>query len=240
MISLTREWQCCLLCEGTSDTALTDVLELLITRITGEDASVEDRSDLKGTVKSKLESIRDNDIDIYDLIFIHRDADNVGYQTRLNQITQDVRNASNDATTSSSIRTPVIPTIPVTMTETWALASLYDEDPNCQNWLRRERSISSSNFEQRKNTKGELESLLRSVPSYSTLSTRQSFGRQRAAILRSLNPRPNSTLANLPSWQALELSLTNAIYTLCPWHIPSIRSSNPIPPPLYLSKEIQA
>ena len=236
MISLTREWQCCLLCEGSSDTALTDVLEFLITRITGEDASVEDRSDLKGTVKSKLESIRDNDIDVYDLIFIHRDADNVGYQTRLNQITQDVHDASNKAMTSSSIHLPVIPTIPVTMTETWALASLYDEDPNCQNWLRRKRSISSSNFEQRKNTKGELEQLLRSVPPYSALSTTQSFGRQRATILRSLSPTPCSTLASLPSWQALELSLTNAIYTLCPWHNPSKHSSNQIPPPLFLSR----
>ena len=233
---MTREWQCCLLCEGSSDTALTNVLELLITRITSEDASVEDRSDLKGTVKSKLESIRDNDIDIYDLIFIHRDADNVGYTTRFNQITKDVHDASNKAITSSSVQIPVIPTIPVTMTETWALASLYDKDPACRKWLKRIASMSLSNFEQRKNTKVELEHLLRSVSPHPTLLTQQSFGRQRASILRSLDPTPNSMLANLPSWQALERLLINAIYASRPWHTPSPHSFIPVPPPLYLKK----
>ena len=49
-----NEWYCCLLCEGSSDAALTNVLELLLTRLTSEPASVSARLDLKGSVREKL------------------------------------------------------------------------------------------------------------------------------------------------------------------------------------------
>ena len=49
-----NEWHCCLVCEGSSDAALTNVLELLLIRLTLEPASVSARLDLKGSVRAWL------------------------------------------------------------------------------------------------------------------------------------------------------------------------------------------
>lgn len=107
-----NEWYCCLLCEGSSDAALTNVLELLLTRLTSEPASVSARLDLKGSVREKLLALHRNDAELYDLIFIHRDADTAGIEARLKEI-RDAEDSVQDATI-----TPVVPVVPVTMTET--------------------------------------------------------------------------------------------------------------------------
>ena len=66
--------------------ALTNVLELLLTRLTSEPASVSARLDLKGSVREKLLALHRNDAELYDLIFVHRDADNAGIEARLKEI----------------------------------------------------------------------------------------------------------------------------------------------------------
>ena len=43
-------------------------------------ASVSARLDLKGSVREKLLALHTNDAELYDLIFVHRDADNAGIE----------------------------------------------------------------------------------------------------------------------------------------------------------------
>lgn len=222
--TMTPDWQCCLLCEGSSDTALANALESLLTRITRVDASVEKRADLKGSVIDKLRCIRKYDVDVYDMIFVHRDADNAGYNARLNEITEAVNIVSREVCSSSEKAIPVIPLIPVTMTETWALASLYDTDQYCQDWLKRSASLSTSTLERRQDTKSLLRDLLDAAPGYPSVGNPQSFSRQRYSVLCSLDPKPGSTLASLSSWKALESSLAAAICEYFPWHASFIQS----------------
>lgn len=107
-----RDWYCCLLCEGSSDGALAKVLEVLLTQLTCEPASVSARLDLKGSVEAKLGTLQKNDAELYDLIFIHRDADNAGLKTRIDEIGNAV------GAIEFTHPVPVVPVVPVTMTET--------------------------------------------------------------------------------------------------------------------------
>lgn len=148
-----NEWYCCLLCEGSSDAALTNVLELLLTRLTSETASVSARPDLKDSVQDKLLALQKNDAGLYDLVFVHRDADNAGLKARVDGIRHSAKSIQN------TVATPVVPVVPVTMTETRALARLFDER-EYRTWLQHETSVSGKRLESYKYPKELLRRLL--------------------------------------------------------------------------------
>ncbi|WP_143222784.1 hypothetical protein [Actinomyces oris] len=204
------DWYCCLLCEGSSDGALANVLEVLLTQLTCEPASVSARLDLKGSVEAKLGTLQKNDAELYDLIFIHRDADNAGLKARINEIGNAV------GAIEFTHPVPVVPVVPVTMTETWALASLLD-DQECGTWLRREASLSESTLENRKDTKRLLHHLLsRHIPNGELLDI-GTFSVQRAKILAELNTANGSTLSRLNAWKTMLSEIQNAIHRARPW-----------------------
>lgn len=204
------DWQCCLLREGSSDAALTNVLEVLLTQLTCEPASVSDRPDLRGSVEKKLRTLQEKDAGLYDLIFVHRDADQAGLEAR----TQEIRRAASKD--SSSDLAPVIPVVPVTMTETWALASLLD-DQECGTWLRREASVSQSTLEGLRDPKTLLHRLLSRGNPNGRLLDQESFGVQRHRILAELNTGSGSALSQLTAWKALISEIQDAIHCARPW-----------------------
>ena len=115
-------WQCALVCEGRSDEPLTEALQsLMLACRPGDDIAVEVYRPEKAkdrSVAAKLAAIAADDV--YDLIFVHRDADNVGWEARA----EEIRSAGEKR---------AVPVIPVRMTETWALAHLGAEE-ECRKW----------------------------------------------------------------------------------------------------------
>lgn len=195
-----NEWHCCLVCEGSSDAALTNVLELLLIRLTSEPASVSE----------KLFALQTNDVGLYDLVFVHRDADNAGLQARLEEIRRAVDSVQNTAIT------PVVPVVPVTMTETWALASLFG-DPDCRAWLRCEASVSEKTLETHQDPKDLLRRLLSRDDPNGKLLPNGVFSVQRARILAELDAADGSALSRLPAWAALNKALADAVARVRPW-----------------------
>jgi hypothetical protein len=205
-----NEWYCCLLCEGSSDAALTNVLEFLLTRLTSEPASVSARLDLKGSVQDKLIALQKYDAGLYDLVFVHRDADNAGLRARQEEIKRAV-----DSFQDAAI-TPVVPVVPVTMTETWALASLFG-DPDCRDWLRREASVPEKKLETYRDPKDLLRRLLSRDDPDGKLLPNGVFSVQRARILAELDTAGGSALSRLTAWTALNKALADAIARVRPW-----------------------
>lgn len=205
-----NEWHCCLVCEGSSDAALTNVLELLLIRLTLEPASVSARLDLKGSVREKLLALQTNDAGLYDLVFVHRDADSAGLHARQEEIKRAVDSIQDAAVT------PVVPVVPVTMTETWALASLFG-DPDCRAWLRREASVSEKTLETYRDPKDLLRRLLSRDDPDGKLLPNGVFSVQRARILAELDTADGSALSRLTAWTALNKALADAVARARPW-----------------------
>ncbi len=109
-------WQCALVCEGRSDEPLAETLQsLMLACRPGDDIAVEVYRPEKAenrSVTAKLAAIAADDV--YDLIFVHRDADSAGWEARA----EEIRSAGEER---------AVPVIPVRMTETWALAHLWAE-----------------------------------------------------------------------------------------------------------------
>ena len=122
-------WQCALVCEGGSDEPLAETLQsLMLTCRPGDDIAVEVYRPERATdrsVTAKLAAIAADDV--YDLIFVHRDADNAGWEARA----EEIRSAGEKR---------AVPVIPVRMTETWALAHLWAEE-ECRKWLADNASV---------------------------------------------------------------------------------------------------
>lgn len=122
-------WQCALVCEGRSDEPLAETLQsLMLARRPGDDIAVEVYRPERATdrsVAAKLAVIAADDV--YDLIFVHRDADSAGWEVRA----EEIRSAGEER---------AVPVIPVRMTETWALAHLRAEG-ECRKWLADNASV---------------------------------------------------------------------------------------------------
>ena len=122
-------WQCALVCEGRSDEPLAETLQsLMLARRPGDDIAVEVYRPEKAenrSVTAKLAAIAADDV--YDLIFVHRDADSAGWEARA----EEIRSAGEER---------AVPVIPVRMTETWALAHLWAEG-ECRKWLADNASV---------------------------------------------------------------------------------------------------
>ena len=122
-------WQCALVCEGRSDEPLAETLQsLMLACRPGDDIAVEVYRPERATdrsVAAKLAVIAADDV--YDLIFVHRDADSAGWEARA----EEIRSAGEKR---------AVPVIPVRMTETWALAHLWAEEER-RKWLADNASI---------------------------------------------------------------------------------------------------
>ena len=122
-------WQCALVCEGRSDEPLAETLQgLMLACRPGDDIAVEVYRPEKAkdrSVAAKLAAIAADDV--YDLIFVHRDADNAGWEARA----EEIRSAGEKR---------AVPVIPARMTETWALAHLRVEE-ECRKWLADNASV---------------------------------------------------------------------------------------------------
>ena len=122
-------WQCALVCEGRSDEPLAETLQsLMLACRPGDDIAVEVYRPERATdrsVTAKLAAIAADDV--YDLIFVHRDADSAGWEARA----EEIRSAGEER---------AVPVIPVRMTETWVLAHLWAEG-ECRKWLADNASV---------------------------------------------------------------------------------------------------
>ena len=122
-------WQCAFVCEGRSDEPLAETLQsLMLACRPGDDIAVEVYRPEKAenrSVAAKLAAIAADDV--YDLIFVHRDADSAGWEARA----EEIRSAGEER---------AVPVIPVRMTETWALAHLRVEG-ECRKWLADNASV---------------------------------------------------------------------------------------------------
>lgn len=108
-----------LLTDGSSDKVLMKILDWLLVDI-GVDAAVQGEwADLSEQKSKTLVEKISRAIDLYecDLLFIHRDSESQGRQSRINEIEAAI------AEGADSIRCSCIPVIPIRMTEAWLLIS---------------------------------------------------------------------------------------------------------------------
>lgn len=197
-----NDWQCCLVREGTSDEALSAVLERLLVSLTGENVTVTPRGDLRGSTSEKYAQLGD-ERELYDLIFVHRDADRHGYEVRAKEIT-DLNDSS------------VVPVIPVRTTETWVLAHLLG-DEETRKWLSREKSITVRNLEGLSDPKGVLREVLEKLKVSGRNVNDRDFNKHRRALLSEL--QPEGPICRLPAWQELEKATRNAAKAVRPYSI---------------------
>ena len=100
-----------LVCEGSSDTALLPHIQRLLTRYGYPDSPGEAWSDgrrLVDKVRNGLQRLGQ-----FDLLFVHRDADNAGANPRYHEIENAIQEAE--------YRGPWVAIVPVRMTEAWIL-----------------------------------------------------------------------------------------------------------------------
>lgn len=203
-----------LIAEGKADRALTNVLERLCHKYGYSEIAVEwiwDHLALYGGGKdlvSKLKTLElfENNFGInFEIVFVHRDADQVGLDSRLAEIGRAVE--------ALSLRTVgYVSVVPVQETEAWLLA---DADA-----IRRtvgcSKSVtldipSSDRIESLKDPKSKLRDVLtqarraqRRTQSNKDIDDR-SFGRYRRELLETLDI--NGPVSSLPAWQRLEADI---------------------------------
>lgn len=194
------DWQCCLVREGTSDEALSAVLERLLVSLTGENVTVTPRGDLRGSTSEKYAQLGD-DREQYDLIFVHRDADRDGYEARAKEIA-DLNDSS------------VVPVIPVRTTETWALAALLG-DEKTRKWLKRKKTITVRNLEGLSDPKGVLREVLEELNDSGRSVNDRDFNNRRRKLLSDL--QLEGPISSLPAWQKLEEATRNAAKAVRPY-----------------------
>lgn len=203
-----RDWQCCLLREGSSDNALAGLLERLLTSMTADATSVSARPDLRGSVSEKVSQLRQEGAGVYDLVFIHRDSDRDGHQARVSE----VRSLPGD---------DLVPVVPVRMTEAWALAHLCDE-PEVRKWLARDQGIGPGRLEALSDPKTVLRRLLSRHEKNGRLLGIQEFSVRRGQVIRSIDIGGGVT--RLSAWQALVSELEDAILRVRPEYAKLLRS----------------
>lgn len=108
-----------LISEGSSDQVLLPIINWLLLEnglnrdLRGVWIDFGQLVSLPQNIQERIEKVLDDEDYRWDLLFIHRDADNVGYRTRKQEILQHLSNISS--------KPPAICVVPVRMQETWLL-----------------------------------------------------------------------------------------------------------------------
>ena len=174
--------QCLLVCEGSFDTALVSHVGRLVASYSQSEPEFETSTSGRRIVDKIRNSPRR--IGQYDLLFVHRDADNAGADGRYREIAAAVHD--------SGFRGPAVAIVPVRMTEAWLL--LDDRairravrNPNGTTQL----TLPSFNeIERRANPRAILETAL--------LDASEKRGRRRTEIRRALPGICERLLRSLP------------------------------------------
>lgn len=208
---MSEYWQCAFIGEGTSDNHLARVLQQLLTYMR-PGAEVQEFDIFKPrpgshprTVRGKYEAFKDFEeeekkagLPCYDLIFVHRDADNAGIEARV----KECRELGDER---------VVPVIPVKMTEAWVLAHLWS-DANFRDWARRKR-LRLGGIEGLADPKRTLEEYLNRGRSRFMTSTE--FARKRSQLVGQI--LADGDVKHLDAWKRLEKELCDAVFRRRPY-----------------------
>jgi hypothetical protein len=193
-------WSCGFVGEGTSDDALVDVLgRLTMSLRPGDDIDVSKHHWIERpsdrSVKGKVEALR---TEPYDLIFIHRDSDAMGWEPRAKEILGccDER---------------VVPVIAVRMTEAWAIAHLWSNG-EFRGWAK-SKGVSLKTIESQADPKR----LLREYCSRNLreLIPEAEFGYERARIIKSIDI--DGCVSELKAWKKLCEQIKEAMVRVKPY-----------------------
>lgn len=125
------DWYCALVREGSTDDSLRFPLEKLLVFLTGDAATVQPQPNLRESTLKKLEML--GDLADFDLVFVHRDSDDKdGVALRH----QEIGEAAAELAANN-----IVPVVPITMTEAWALVHLLDDEDFAQ-VLRSDHAVS--------------------------------------------------------------------------------------------------
>ncbi|WP_034515655.1 hypothetical protein [Actinomyces slackii] len=174
---------------------------------------------LGGSTKDKFAwLLREADSDVYDIVFVHHDADRAGIQARISEIkdgSEDWREEQEKE--QKGEHGQVVPVVPVVATEAWALAGLLD-DPEQRGRLARQ-GLKQSSLEGVADPKDRLRQALcdpgGSIP-------KKDFERERRRLLRDLNI--SGTVSQLAAWKRLEADMREAVLAVRPWYKDRIRA----------------
>ncbi|QHO91412.1 hypothetical protein CWT12_08980 [Actinomyces sp. 432] len=191
---MTEYWQCAFIGEGTSDNGLAKVLErLLMSMRPGADVNLEPHGWTGRRPNNAEEKIKALAEEPYDLIFVHRDADNVGIEARI----KECRSPGDDR---------VVPVIPVTMTEAWVLADLWSKEESFQPWASRQ-GFRLAGIEDLADPKRTLKEYLNR--DRSRFMTVNAFERKRSKLVGQI--RIDGDVKHLEAWKRLEKELESAV-----------------------------
>lgn len=205
---MAEYWQCGFVGEGPSDDHLIPVLEELLMRLRpAADVVLEahqwvekpaDRS-----VAAKVWALRGEP---YDLIFLHRDADSVGWEARAQEIRAAAESASDER---------LVPVIPIHMTEAWALADLWSQN-DFREWCSGE-GLTFTSFERKADPKEILRQYL-SREGRGLIAPKE-FADASAGVLR--NIAIDGPLKELDGWKRLIKEVREAMCRRMP-HLDSV------------------
>ena len=190
--------------EGTSDDGLLAHLESLLVR-EGADEVIGEIRAYRGSTRQKLECFLEESLPV-DAIFVHRDADQDGASARDKEIF--------DAGVLFANCPPLIPVVPVSMTESWLLAEPEAIREVAGNQLGR-MPLDIPPLHAIEGVADGKTKLKRAIADASGLSgsklsrLNRNFERNRAAILNRLDP--NGPVAALPSWVQLERDIKDFV-----------------------------
>lgn len=194
---MIRYIQFAFLREGSSDDGLLAHLESLLVREGADEAVGEVRS-YGGTTQEKIEKFLEEALPVH-AIFVHRDADKAGPTAR----EREIFNAGEKYKDCP----PLIPVVPVTMTESWLLVEELAIRQVAGNPTGRQplHIPPLSAIENVSDAKARLKQAIADASGYSGSKLSQlndNFDRNRAAILNRLDP--DGPVTALPSWSQLE------------------------------------
>ncbi|SHE24038.1 hypothetical protein [Actinomyces glycerinitolerans] len=196
---MSEYWRCAFIGEGTSDNRLAKVLErLLMSMRPGADVNLEPEphewnGKRPNNVEEKIKALAEEP---YDLIFVHRDADNAGIEARI----KECRKPGDDR---------VVPVIPVTMTEAWVLADLWSNEKEKETfraWAAG-KGLSRKVIEGLADPKRTLEEYLNRDRSSFMKAT--AFARKRSQLVEQI--RIDGDVKHLEAWKRLEKELESAL-----------------------------
>ena len=190
---MSEYWRCAFIGEGTSDNRLAKVLErLLMSMRPGADVNLEPHEWTGRRPNNAEEKIKALAEEPYDLIFVHRDADNAGIEARI----KECRSPDDDR---------VVPVIPVRMTEAWVLADLWSEE-SFQAWAAG-KGLSRKVIEGLADPKRTLEEYLNRDRSRFMKATE--FASRRSRLVGKI--RIDGDVKHLEAWKRLEDELSDAL-----------------------------